>query len=232
MLVKREIPKEVINYEMCKKCGGRCCITSPCMYLPSDFKDLPIEAIEAIEEEILSNYAIIDQGKWPDSEELIYYLRIRTTREDLTREENILNKENIFIAKQRNDKCCLYYKLPQQYYLGIKYDSYDEEKIRSLSNLELEKLFRIKNEKDKERLGYTLPLEESIITYLEKRRTLSWGGCLLPEEKRPGGALYLIPNYVDKDIRCTQSKEFFDDNWDKPIHQEKLKTILSKNGII
>lgn len=229
MLVKREIPKESINYEMCKKCGGRCCIKSPCMYLPSDFNGLTLDAIE---EEILSNYAIIAQGKPKNSEQLFYYLRIRTIDEDLTRIKNILWKDNIIIAKNGYNKGCLYHKSHQTYYLGIKYDLYDEEKIRSLTKLELENLFRIKNEKDKEILGHILSLEENINIYLEKRRTLSWGGCLLPEEKRPGGAIYAIPNYVDGIPKCTQPKEYYDDNWDQPIHQEKLKTILAKHKII
>lgn len=229
MLVKREIPKESINYEMCKKCGGRCCINSPCMYLPSDFNELPLDAIE---EEILGNYAIIAQGQTKNSEQLLYYLRIRTIDEDLTLNDNISNKENIILAKTGNNTGCLYHKRPQQYYLGIEYNLYDEEKIRSLSNLELERLFRIKNKIDKEELGYTLPLEENINDYLEKRRTLSWGGCLLPEEKRPGGALYAIPNYIDGYMKCIPPRELYDDNWDQPIHQEKLKTILSKHKII
>lgn len=230
MLVKRQIPKESINYEMCKKCGGACCLSRPCMYLPSDFKGL---SLDAIEEEILSNYAIIDQGRNQGEQELFYYLRIRNKGEDLTREENILNGENVFLANHKSNKrCCLYHKSHQTYYLGIEYDLYDEEKIRSLTKLELENLFSFKNEEDKKRLGYTLPLEESINDYLEKRRTLGWGGCLLSEEKRPGGAIYVIPNYANGITRCTQPKEFYDDNWDQPIHQEKLKTILSKHKII
>lgn len=30
--------KKYINYEMCKKCGGQCCKTTGCIYLPLDFK--------------------------------------------------------------------------------------------------------------------------------------------------------------------------------------------------
>lgn len=231
MLVKREIPKEAINYEMCKKCGRSCCKRGACQYLPSDFKDLPIEAIE---EEIENNYAIIDTSYAPKTYETIYFLRVRTDLEDLNNKNLIIPEKKIYLADKgnRSNSSCLYYKLEERCCCGIKYDIYDEEKLRSLSKWELIKLFKRKNAYDKEVNGYKLSIEENIQDYLEKRRTLGWGGCLLQEEKRPGGALLAIPNYVDGDRKCIPPKQFLDDNWDKKEHQEKLKTILSKKGII
>lgn len=69
MLAKRKDPNLSVNYEMCKKCGGICCKSSPCQYLPSDF-----DCLEGIEDEIETNYAIIDKGELGGEE--FYYLRI------------------------------------------------------------------------------------------------------------------------------------------------------------
>ena len=71
-------------------------------------------------------------------------------------------------------------------------------------------------------------MEKNIQDYFEAKAEFGWGGCLLNEDKRPDGALYIVPNCVDGQILCQKSEEFYADNWDRPEHQEKLVKILLK----
>lgn len=230
MLKQREWSKDAINYEMCKACGGRCCKSSPCQYLPSDF-----ESIEAIEDEIETNYAIIDLGKSRTSGLEFFFLRPRTNREDLTSDRLVLPEGNIYLATElsRSSYICKFFKHQQNYYYGIKYDDWDEVAIRNLSKTELEHIFRIKIALDEAKNKYQT-MEQNIQGYLIAKEENGWGGCMLPEEKRPGGALYAIPNYNYNTgtVNCCCPEEMYSDNWDRLEHQEKLVKILSKKGLL
>ena len=226
MLAQRKTLSSEINYEMCKKCGGRCCKSSPCQYLPIDF-----DSIEGIEDEIESNHAIIDIGEC-DGEE-VFFLRIRNWKEDLTSPHLLLPPDHIYLANEETsgDDCCMYYKLQDKYYLGIKYDEWNEERIRALTKRELRELFSLKIERDRRNLKFQ-SMEKNIQDYLEAKAEHGWGGCLLSEDKRPGGALYIVPDYRNGKIYCKKPEEMFKDNWDQPEHQEKLIKILSKRGLL
>jgi len=230
MLKQRTWSKDAINYEMCKACGGRCCKSTPCQYLPSDF-----ESIEAIEDEIVTNYAIIDFARSSGSGLEVFYLRTRTNCEDLTSDSLVLPDDNIYLATEESKKsrACKFFKIQHTHYYGIKYDCWDEEKIRNLSNSQLEDLFEYKIYLDRLNSNRQT-MEQNIQDYLSTKKENAWGGCLLPEEKRPGGALYVIPNYNPKTgmVNCRCSEEMYNDNWDKAEHQEKLVKILSKKGLL
>ena len=76
---------------MCKKCGGSCCKSTPCQYLPSDF-----DSLKGIEDEIDTNYAIIDKCELGGEE--FYYLRIRNWSEDLTSSGLLLPSDRLYLA--------------------------------------------------------------------------------------------------------------------------------------
>ena len=92
MLAKREIPSNVINYDMCKICPNPCCLYMPCEYLPSDFVEPKMDAIEQV---ILNNLAIIDSKFLDFENKFIYYLRARTIYEDLNTMD-CLGKKDIY----------------------------------------------------------------------------------------------------------------------------------------
>lgn len=226
MLAQREKRKGTINYEMCKACGGRCCISGPCQYLPSDF-----DSIEGIEDEIETNYAIIDTGKLKVGGKECLFLRPRTFHEDLNSPELLLSDKNIYMATDLSKRFyhCRFYKRPEKFYLGILYDKWDEEAIRGLTKKQLEKLFALKIEVNR-RENKSQTMEENVQDYLASRADVGVGGCLLSESKRPGGALYSIPDYRNGVAYCKGPDDFYTNNWDKPEHQEKLVKILMKKG--
>lgn len=222
MLAKREIPSNVINYDMCKSCTSPCCYHTPCEYLPSDFDELTIENVEQL---IINNLAIIDKGYLDGNKnQMFYYLRMRTIRENLN-SMDISNKNDIYLSKDGRKGTCLYYKVAQKYYHGIEYEKYDEEKIFSLSELEVLKLFRNKLKHEKVIKSVKVCIEE----YLAARKERAWGGCLLTEEQRPGGGLFIVPQ---TDGRCSLLSDYTHNRWDMSENQEVLKRILDKNGIL
>ncbi len=224
MLVKRDIPHEVINYDMCKLCGGLCCRQTPCEYLPTDFA---LPKIENIEQAIVSNLAIIDEGylKTSTKKQSVYYLRTRTYREDLNKMQ-INNKSDIYLSKLGRKGTCLYYKAAKKYYCGIEYDKYNEEKILSLNKIELLKLFKMKQQFE----GIAKPIEVCVQEYLDARKEEAWGGCLLSEEQRPSGGLYIVPDFrSDGNYHCKELDLYRKDSWATPENQEVLKRILEKN---
>ena len=226
MLAKRRNLDISVNYEMCKECGGRCCKSCVCQYLPLDF-----DCLEGIEDEIETNYAIIDRGELGGEE--FYYLRIRNRNEDLTSPGLLLPHDQIYLATEKTSgqRGCMYYKSQQTYYLGIKYDEWDEVALRNLTNKQLNDLFSLKIRHDRRNFKFQ-SMEKNIQDYLESKAEFGWGGCLLGEDKRTGGALYIVPDYKDGQIYCQKPDEMYTDNWDKPEHQEKLVKILSKRGIL
>lgn len=127
MLKQRENVKGTINCEMCKASWGRCCISGPCQYLPSDF-----DSIEGIEDEIET---IIDTGKLKVGGKDCLFLRTWTFHEDLNFPELLLSDKNIYMATNLSKKFyhCRFYKRPEKFYLGIAYDKWDEEAIRGLT---------------------------------------------------------------------------------------------------
>lgn len=224
MLVKRDIPHEVINYDMCKLCGGLCCRQTPCEYLPTDFA---LPKIENIEQVIVNNLAIIDEGyiKNSDKSNPVYYLRARTCREDLNKMQ-INNKKDIYFSKLGRKGGCLHHKVAKKYYYGIEYDKYDEAKILSLNKIELLKLFRCKIEFE----GIAKPIDVCVQEYLDARKEEAWGGCLLSEEQRPGGGLYIVPDFrSDGNYHCKELELYRQDSWANPENQAVLKRILEKN---
>lgn len=230
MLKSRKIPKEVINYDMCEKCGGRCCKSNPCQYLPSDFEE-PI--IDSIENEILNNRAIIDIGKIPDCSEDFFYLRARRMKEDLNNPKVTFDKKHIYLADKniQGFNTCLFYKYQIDWYHAIKIKNYDEQLLRAMSEKELYELFKYKIKFDTENKKFK-SMEQNIQEFLDYKKEFGWGGCLLQEHERPGGALYVVPNYVDGIPHCKSPEEFYNDDWDQPEHQEKLRLILKNKNII
>ncbi|MBQ4584489.1 MAG: hypothetical protein IJA94_06345 [Bacilli bacterium] len=226
MLAKREIPSNVINYEMCKSCTSPCCGHTPCEYLPSDFDDLTIDNVEQL---IINNLAIIDEGYLSsDKSKMFYYLRMRTNRENLN-SMDISNKNDIYLSKEGRKGACLYYKASEKYYYGIEYAKYDGKMLLSLSELELLKLFRSKLEREKTIKSVKVCIEE----YLAARKERAWGGCLLTEDQRPGGGLFIVPDLKsDGTQSCKILEQYSYNGWDMPENQEVLKRILDKNGIL
>jgi len=226
MLKYREHRNGTINYDMCKACGGRCCKNFPCEYLPSDF-----DSIASIEDEIEKNNAIIDIRKQETSHEEVLYLRARTSNEDISSPQLVLPNNNIYVATKLSKRGrCRFYKSELYFYYGIEYNKWDEVAIRMLALKELESLFASKIEWDLEN-NKIQTIEENIQDYLAAKREFGWGGCLLPEEKRPGGALYAIPDYRNGIPHCKGPEELYIDGWDKPEHQQKLVRILEKRGL-
>ncbi len=68
--------KELIDPNMCAKCGGKCCQTYPCSYYPSDFKEMNLATIRGV---ISSTDAVIDIERNPlyGSAVDFYYLLLR-----------------------------------------------------------------------------------------------------------------------------------------------------------
>lgn len=66
--------KEYINYELCKKCGGRCCKCLPGCCFPEDFDNDENKVIEALK---TGNYSI---DGWWDDEKPLYFIRPATKK--------------------------------------------------------------------------------------------------------------------------------------------------------
>lgn len=240
MLAKREIPSNAINYDMCKICPNPCCLYMPCEYLPSDFVEPKMDAIEQV---ILNNLAIIDSKFLDFENKFIYYLRARTIYEDLNTMD-CLGKKDIYLAKETREAPCLHYKQVEKDYYGVEYAKYDEKKLRALTTGQLVKLFRLKGEQDNlfslldylrtdssnesYQLIITRALNICINDYLRERAQKYGGGCLLTEQERPGGGLFIVPDLREGKPRCYLASEYHEDDWSAQENQDVLKKILDK----
>lgn len=71
---------KLVNDELCKKCGGRCCKQCGCLYFPEDFKfELTFDNLKS---EIDKGFIAIDAISYADSiynklDNPVYYLRVR-----------------------------------------------------------------------------------------------------------------------------------------------------------
>lgn len=62
-IFKRNDPNAFENHSLCKKCGGKCCINSPCILHESDMPDKnPSKIIETIQDNNFSINALLEPG--------------------------------------------------------------------------------------------------------------------------------------------------------------------------
>lgn len=95
---------KLINDELCKECGGQCCLRCGCAYFPEDFKfDLTFENLKS---EIDKGFIAIDMlthlhSPYNKLDNPIYYLRVRNIN-DYTP----IGKQTIGACKRlENDHC-------------------------------------------------------------------------------------------------------------------------------